>query len=78
MYIRLRGEASTETSTCTRFEVTAVKMSVLIFWVVKPRGLVGRCKHLGGTYFLYPQPPKLWTLLTSTRNFTIQKTEEIL
>jgi hypothetical protein len=34
-----------------RFEVTtAVKMSMLIFWVVTPCGLVGRYQSFGGTY----------------------------
>jgi hypothetical protein len=37
-----------------RFEVlTAVKMSMLIFWVVPPCGLVNRYLHFGGTYCLF-------------------------
>jgi hypothetical protein len=36
-----------------RFEVLmAVKMSILVFWVVMPCGLVGRYQHSGGTYCL--------------------------
>jgi hypothetical protein len=39
-----------------RFDVlTAVKMSMLVFWVVTPCGLVGRYQRFGGTYCLYLQ-----------------------
>jgi hypothetical protein len=35
-----------------RFEVlTAVKMPILVFWFVKPYGLVSRCQRFGGRYF---------------------------
>jgi hypothetical protein len=34
-----------------RFSVlTAVNMSMLVYWVVTPCGLVGRYKRFGGTY----------------------------
>jgi hypothetical protein len=40
-----------------RFEVlTAVKMSILVFWVVTQCGLVGRYQRFGGTYCLHLQP----------------------
>jgi hypothetical protein len=39
-----------------RFEVLmAVKMSMLVSWVVTPYGLVGRYQRLGGTYCLHLQ-----------------------
>jgi hypothetical protein len=39
-----------------RFEVlTAVKMSVLFFWVVTLCGLVGKYQRFGGTYCLHLQ-----------------------
>jgi hypothetical protein len=35
-----------------RFEVfTAVKMSMMFFWVVAPCGLAGRYQHFGDTYW---------------------------
>jgi hypothetical protein len=38
------------------FEVlTAVKMSLLFFWVVAPRVLVGRYQRFGGTYCVHLQ-----------------------
>jgi hypothetical protein len=34
-----------------KFEnLAAVKMSMFVFWVVTPCGLVGRYQHFGGTY----------------------------
>jgi hypothetical protein len=37
-----------------RFEVfTAMKMPMLIFWVVTPCELVGRYQRFGGTYCLH-------------------------
>jgi hypothetical protein len=39
-----------------RFEVlTAVKMLMLVFWIVTPCGLVGRYQRFGGTYCLHLQ-----------------------
>jgi hypothetical protein len=39
-----------------RFEVlTALKMSILVKWVVTPCGLVGRYQRFGGTYCLHRQ-----------------------
>jgi hypothetical protein len=39
-----------------RFEIlTAEKMSMLVFWVVMPCGLVGRHQRFGGTYSLHLQ-----------------------
>jgi hypothetical protein len=39
------------------FEVlTAVKMLMVVFWVVTPCGLVGGYQHFRGTYCLYIQP----------------------
>jgi hypothetical protein len=41
---------------CMRFEIAmAVKLSMLVFWVVMPRVLVGRYQRFGGTYFLHLQ-----------------------
>jgi hypothetical protein len=38
------------------FEVlTAVKMSMLVFWVVKPNGLVGRYQRFGETSCVHLQ-----------------------
>jgi hypothetical protein len=34
----------------------AVKMSVVVFWVVTPNGLVGGCQRVGGTYSLQLKP----------------------
>jgi hypothetical protein len=40
-----------------RFEVlTEVKLSMLVFWVVTPCGLVGRYQRFGRTYCLNLQP----------------------
>jgi hypothetical protein len=40
-----------------RFEVlTAVKMLILVFWVVTSYGHVGRYQHFRGTYCLHLQP----------------------
>jgi hypothetical protein len=40
-----------------KFEVlTAVKMSMLFFWIVTSCGLAGRYQRFGGTYFLHLQP----------------------
>jgi hypothetical protein len=40
-----------------RFEVlTAVKMSILVFWDVTPRRLVGGYHRFGGTNCLHVQP----------------------
>jgi hypothetical protein len=37
-----------------KFEVlTAVKILMLVFWVVRPCGLVGRYQHFVGTYCLH-------------------------
>jgi hypothetical protein len=42
---------------CVRFKVLAeVKMSMLIFWVVRLYGLVGRYQRFAGTYCLRVQP----------------------
>jgi hypothetical protein len=42
-----------------RFEVlTAVKMSMLVFWVVMPCGLVGKYQRFGGTYCLHLFSPE--------------------
>jgi hypothetical protein len=39
-----------------RFEVlTAMKMPLLIFWIVTPYGLVDRYQHFRETYFLHLQ-----------------------
>jgi hypothetical protein len=39
-----------------RYKVlTAVNMSMLLFWVVTPYGLVGRYQCFGGTYCLHLQ-----------------------
>jgi hypothetical protein len=38
----------------------AVKMSMFIFWIVKPHGLVGRYQRCRGTYCLHLQS---WELL---------------
>jgi hypothetical protein len=44
------------TKFCIRFEVyTAMKMLMLVFWVVMPCGLVDRCKRFGRTYCLHLQ-----------------------
>jgi hypothetical protein len=49
-----------------RFEVLpAVKMSMLVFWVVKPYGLVGRDQRFGGTYCLHLQVCRLHIVITS-------------
>jgi hypothetical protein len=43
-------------SYCVRSEVlTALKMTMLFFWVVTPCGLVGRYQHFGETYCLHFQ-----------------------
>jgi hypothetical protein len=39
---------------CVRFEVL-IKMWMLVFWVVTPRGLLGRYRRFGGTYYLQLQ-----------------------
>jgi hypothetical protein len=49
--IEVRAEQILEV--LVRFEVlTAVKISILVFWVVTSCGLVGRYRHFGGTYCL--------------------------
>jgi hypothetical protein len=41
---------------CVKFEVlTAVEISLLVFWVVTPCGFVGICQHFGETYCLHLQ-----------------------
>jgi hypothetical protein len=66
-----------------RFQVhMAVKMSMLVFWVVTPCGLVGRYQRFGGTYRLHLQgwrrrqydPPKGWYAPMSPHGVTTQKT----
>jgi hypothetical protein len=38
------------------FEVlTVVELSMFVFWVVTPRGFVGRYQRFGGTYFFHLQ-----------------------
>jgi hypothetical protein len=45
-----------ETLLYVRFEVLmAVKMSMLVFWIVTPCELVGRDQRFGGTYYLHLQ-----------------------
>jgi hypothetical protein len=40
-----------------RFEVlTAMKVSMLVFWVVSPCGLIGRYQSFGGTYCIHFSP----------------------
>jgi hypothetical protein len=46
----------------------AVKMSVLVFWLVMPCEFVGRYQHFGGI------PPKRWYLATNPHGITTQKT----
>jgi hypothetical protein len=46
---------------------------MLVFWVVRPGGLVGRHQHFGGTYCLHLQPRRptsspTWESQISTRN----------
>jgi hypothetical protein len=38
---------------CHRSEVTAVKISMFVFWIVMPHGLVGIYTHFWGTYCLH-------------------------
>jgi hypothetical protein len=46
---------------CVTFDVlTAVKMSLLVFWVVTPCVLVGRCRCFGGTNCLHLQAGFSW------------------
>jgi hypothetical protein len=35
--------------------LTTVKMSILVFWVVTPCGLIGRYQRFGGIYYLHLQ-----------------------
>jgi hypothetical protein len=37
--------------------LTSVNMSVLVFWVVTPCGLLSRYQRFGGTYCLHLQGP---------------------
>jgi hypothetical protein len=40
-----------------RFEfLNAAKMSMMVFWVVTPRGLVDERQRFGGIYCLHLQP----------------------
>jgi hypothetical protein len=50
--------------------LTAAKMSMLVFWVIKPCGLVGRYQHFGGTYCLHRQGWRwrLWILVSGSRS----------
>jgi hypothetical protein len=46
-----------------RFEVlTAVKMAMLVIWVVTPCGLVGRQRQFGETYCLHLQDSREVTM----------------
>jgi hypothetical protein len=41
---------------CVRFEIlAAVKISIVVFWVVTPCGLIGGYQHFGGMYRLHPE-----------------------
>jgi hypothetical protein len=56
-YVCWRGEARK-----MRFGLlTAMKMSMVVFWVVTSCGLVGGCQRFGGTYCLHLQG---WRLLS--------------
>jgi hypothetical protein len=56
-----------------RFEVlTAVKMSMLLFWIVTPCGLVGRYQGFGGTYCFHLQG---WYLPAGPHGISTQKTK---
>jgi hypothetical protein len=46
--------------------LTVVKILMLVFWVVTPCGLGGRCQNLGGRYY--------FNLPTSPHGVTSQKT----
>jgi hypothetical protein len=54
-----------------RFDVlTAVKTSMLVFWVVTPCGLVGRYKRLGETYCTWVLKTETWCFSeTSVRTY---------
>jgi hypothetical protein len=52
---------------CMRFQVvTAVKMSISVFWIVTPGGLVGKYQLFGGTYCLHLQALCFSEILVST------------
>jgi hypothetical protein len=54
MKIKKEAEEMNETTEqiCIIFEIlTAVKMSIFVFWVLTPCGLVGRYHRFGGTHF---------------------------
>jgi hypothetical protein len=64
-----------------RFNIlTAVKISMLVFWVVTPCGLVGRYHRFRGTYCLSLQPTIFeifYGKVTSLNNERARKSIEI-
>jgi hypothetical protein len=58
--------------------LTAVKMSMLVFWVVTPCGLVNGYQRFGGTYRLHLHQEPVISLCHSQSYIEVSETENSL